>query len=146
MQKYFRWFLVQMKLNCKAFEINWSLKMPTFAIFTPSTYEVRIKSKKPQVPLLKNLSLNKNRLHVKNLEFKTRLLHIYTEIDSLFHVRKYSMYRQNCNLKCKWYISISQNSRQICLRCCFCKLLVENGTIGKLQETNLRWLLKESTF
>ena len=75
-------------------EFDWtppeSKKTPTFAIFTPSTYEVRIKSKKPQVPLLKNLSLNKNRLHVKNLEFKTRLLHIYIEIDSLFDVRKYN--------------------------------------------------------
>ena len=62
-------------------EFDWtppeSKKTPTFAIFTPSTYEVRIKSKKPQVPLLKNLSWNKNRLHVKNLEFKTRLLHTY---------------------------------------------------------------------
>lgn len=78
-------------------EFDWtppeSKKMPTFAIFTPSTYEVRIKSKKPQVPLLKNLSLNKNRLHVKNLEFKTRLLHIYTEIDSLFHSKTNDIFR-----------------------------------------------------
>ena len=57
-------------------EFDWTppeSKMPKFDIFTPSSYEIKTEWKRPKISLLNNLPLNKNRLHVKNLEFKTRL-------------------------------------------------------------------------
>ena len=110
-------------------EFDWtppeSKKMPTFAIFTPSTYEVRIKSKKPQVPLLKNLSLNKNRLHVKNLEFKTRLLHFYWDRFIISHEK--ILYLKFVHSLCfisntvkKRLVSHFQNSIVCLFVCVFC--------------------------
>ena len=47
--------------------------LPDLEIHSPSSYEVQTKWKKIQTPMLKILPLDKSRLHVKNLEFQTRL-------------------------------------------------------------------------
>ena len=47
--------------------------LPELEIHSKSGYEVQTKWKKIRTPMLKILPVDKNRLHVKNLEFQTRL-------------------------------------------------------------------------